>query len=166
MDRPVITNIKTYKAIADEAHAQMNAAMEAGRRPKPDGSPGWIFTLDPDRTSFKQAMISIVFTGMWLEALMHLLIVSRYGEDVFKKYDRQTYEQKLELLDCKDQNILESAARFRRTRKELVHEKAYQDDSEIRRAQKEAENAHALLTAVHNHFLERSNRKTQQQQGP
>jgi hypothetical protein len=89
--------------------------------------------------------------------------VSRYGEDVFKKYDRQTYEQKLELLDCKDQNILESAARFRRTRIELVHEKAYQDDGEIRRAQDEAENAHALLTAVHNHFLERPNRNAGQQ---
>ena len=53
MDRPVITNIETYKAIADEAHAHMVAAMEAGRRPEPDGSPGWIITFDPDQTSFK-----------------------------------------------------------------------------------------------------------------
>ena len=162
MDRPVITNIETYKAIADEAHAQVVAAMEAGRRPKPDGSPGWIFTLDPEQTSFKQAMISIVFTGMWLEALMHLLIVQTHGEDVFKKYDRQPYEQKLELLNCRDAGILDRATRFRRIRKELVHEKAYQDDGEIRRAQDEAENAHALLTAVHNHFLERPNRNVGQ----
>jgi hypothetical protein len=163
MDRPVITNIETYKAIADEAHAHMVAAMEAGRRPEPDGSPGWIITFDPDQTSFKQAMISIVFTGMWLEALMHLLIVQTHGEGVFKKYDPRTYEDKLKLLGCEDQGILDRATRFRRTRKELVHEKAYR---EIRRAQEEAENAHALLTAVHIHFLERPNRNAVRQDWP
>ena len=41
-------------------------------------------TYDPGQTSFKQSMISIVFTGIWLEALMHLLIVRRYGENKFK----------------------------------------------------------------------------------
>lgn len=163
MDRPVISNIAIYKAIADEAYAHMVAAMEAGRRPKPDGSPGWVLTLDPDRTSFKQAMISIVFIGMWLEALMHLLIVRRHGEDVFKKYNYRLYEDKLKLLGCRDQGILERVGRFRMARKELVHEKAYLDDGEIRRAQEEAENAHQLLTAVHRHFLEQPNQNAVRQ---
>ena len=68
--------------------------MDAGRRPKEDGS-GWIITYDPDQTSFKQAMISIVFTAMWFEALMHLLIVQKYGIELFKKYDRKNYADKL-----------------------------------------------------------------------
>lgn len=159
MDRPVFTNIATYKAIADAAHAQMIAAIEAGRRPKLDGSPGWIITLDPEQTSFKQAMISIVFTGMWLEALMHQLIVRGHGEEVFKAYDFRSYEDKLKLLGCEDEGILERAKRFRTTRKDLVHEKAYTNDAEMRRAQDEAENAHELLTAVHNHFLKKSEEK-------
>lgn len=159
MNRPVITNIATYRAIADEAHAQMIASIEAGRRPKPDGSPGWIITLDPEQTSFKQAMISIAFTGMWLEALMHLLIVQMHGEDVFKDYDFRSYEDKLKLLGCEDEGILERAKRFRKTRKELVHEKAYTDDGQIRRAQDEAENAHQLLAAVHDHFLKKAEEK-------
>lgn len=80
MDNLVFTNIAIYKAIADEAHKEMVQLMEAGRRPKPDGSAGWIFTHDPNHTSFKQSLISIVFTGMWLEALLHLLIVKNTGK--------------------------------------------------------------------------------------
>jgi len=87
MDRLVITNIAIYKAIADEAHQEIVQLMESGRRPKPDGSAGWIKTYDPNQTSFKQSMVSIVFTGMWLEALMHLLIVKKYGKRKFEEYD-------------------------------------------------------------------------------
>ena len=72
MDCLVITNISIYKAIAEEAYQNMVELMDAGQRPKPDGSTGWIITFDPKQTSFKQSMISIVFTGIWLEALMHL----------------------------------------------------------------------------------------------
>lgn len=154
MDHFVITNVAIYKAIADEAHQKMVQSMEAGRRPKPDGSTGWIITYDPKQTSFKQSMISIVFTGMWLEALTHLLIVERYGEDKFNKYDFVSYEEKLKLLGCTDQELLDRVSRFRKTRKSLVHEKAHFDDGEIKRAQDEAENAHDLLIAIHKHFSE------------
>src|SRR5437867_2683556 len=95
MDRLVITNVEVYRAIADDAYQEMAQLLKAGRRPNEDVSPGWIITFDPNRTSFKRAMISIVFTGMWLEALMHLLIVRDYGEDKFKEYDWKSYEEKL-----------------------------------------------------------------------
>jgi hypothetical protein len=153
MDNLVFTNIAIYKAIADEAHKEMVQLMEAGRRPKPDGSAGWIFTHDPNHTSFKQSLISIVFTGMWLEALLHLLIVKKYGEDTFRKYDRRKpYEGKLRLLGCRDKKLLDRVERFRKTRKYLVHEKAHFDDGEIKMAQDEAENAHELLVEIHMHF--------------
>ena len=154
MDRLVITNIAIYKAIADEAHQAMVQLMEAGRRPKPDGSGGWIKTYDPNQTSFKQSMVSIVFTGMWLEALMHLLIVKKYGKDRFKEYDRKTYEEKLQLLDYMDEKLLHRVSRFRDSRKSLVHEKAHFDEGEIKKAQDEAENAHEMLVAIHRHFSE------------
>ncbi|MFX0203726.1 MAG: hypothetical protein ACFFCW_47110 [Candidatus Hodarchaeota archaeon] len=154
MDRLVITNIAIYKAIADEAHQKMVQLMEAGRRPKPDGSAGWIITYDPNQTSFKQSMISIVFTGMWLEALMHLLVVKKYGKDKFKEYDFEPYEKKLQLLGCTDKKLLDRVSRFRKTRKSLVHEKAHFDFGEIKKAQDEAENAHEMLVAIHKHFSE------------
>ena len=154
MDRLVITNIAIYKAIADEAHQEIVQLMESGHRPKPDGSAGWIKTYDPNQTSFKQSMVSIVFTGMWLEALMHLLIVKKYGKDKFRDYDRKTYEEKLQLLGCMDKKLLHRVFRFRRIRKSLVHEKAFFDEGEIKRAQDEAENAHEMLVAIHNYFSE------------
>lgn len=152
MNSLVITNISVYKAIADEAHQKMHELMDAGRRPKPDGSDCWIITFDPSQNSFKQSMIAIVFTGMWFEALMHLLIVRAYGEQKFKEYDFKSYEEKLRLVGCSEQEVIDRMTRFRMTRKALVHEKAHFDDGEIRRAQDEADNAHELLVALHNQF--------------
>jgi len=159
MDRLVITNISIYKAIAEEAYQNMVEMMNAGRRPKPDGSTGWIITFDPKQTSFKQSMISIVFTGIWLEALMHLLIVRKFGKNKFKEYDFKSYEDKLQLLGCSDQELLERVSRFRNTRKSLVHEKAHFDDGEIKRAQVEAENANTMLIAIHEFFSENLDQK-------
>lgn len=148
MNHFVHTNVEVYGAIAVEAYQKMVQSIEAGRRPKPDGSVGWIVKIDPAQTSFKQAMICLVFTGMWLEAMMHLLIVKEHGENRYKEYDFKSYEEKLTLLGCTDKELLTSVSRFRKGRKTLVHEKAHFDDVEIRWAQKEAENAHGLLTAI------------------
>ena len=144
----MITNVSTYKAIAIGAHTEMHELIDSGRRPKDDGSPGWILNFDPDQKSFKQAMISIVFTGMWLEALLHLVIVRDHGVGTFKKYDFKSYADKLRLLGCSDLDILEAAGQFQKCRKELVHEKAYFDCGEIKMAQDEADNAHKLLLSV------------------
>ena len=154
MNHFVLTNAAVYKTIADEAYEKMGQSMEAGRRPKPDGSAGWIVTYDPNQTSFKQAMISLVFTGMWLEAMTHLLIVKAHGMEKAKEYDFKSYEEKLTLLGCTDQELLNSVSRFRKARRSLVHEKAHFDDGEIRWVQKEAENAHELLVAIHKSFSE------------
>lgn len=152
MENWVTTNLRVYKAIADEAYQKMVQLMESGRRPKPDGSEGWILTYDPEQTSFKQSIISIAFTGMWLEALLHLLIVQRHGKDKFKEYDFKSYEDKLALLGCGETVLLSRVSRFRKARKLLVHEKAHFDDGDILTAQDEAVNAHEMLTAIHNHF--------------
>jgi len=148
----MITNIEIYKTIADEAYQKMVQLMEAGRPPKPDGSAGRTIIYDPNQNSFKQSMISIVFTGMWLESLIHLLIVKKHGKEKFKEYDFKSYEEKLQLLGCMEQNLLDRVLRFRKTRKSLVHEKAHLDDGEIKLAQDEAENAHQILICIYEHF--------------
>jgi len=148
----MITNIEIYKTIADEAYQKMVQLMEAGRPPKPDGSAGQTIIYEPNQNSFKQSMISIVFTGMWFESLIHLLIVKKHGKEKFKEYDFKSYEEKLQLLGCTDQKLLDRVLRFRKTRKSLVHEKAHLDDGEIKWAQDEAENAHQILICIHGHF--------------
>lgn len=144
----IYTNVSTYRAIAIEAFEAMQELVESGRQPKGDGSPGWILQFDPNQKSFKQAMIVIVFTGMWLEALLHLLIVRDHGEAKFREVDYKSYEEKLRLVGIDDNSILEAAARFRIARKELVHEKAHFNAGETQTAQDEARNAYQLMLAI------------------
>ena len=59
-------------------------------------------------------MVSIVFTCIWLEATLHLLIVGRYGKERFEELDRNSYERKLEALRCGDEDLLRWAGRLRK----------------------------------------------------
>lgn len=153
MAQLLISNVTAYKAIALDAHQKMHEYINTGRRPKDDGSPGWVLSFDPEQNSFKQAMITIVFIGMWLEALLHLLIVRRLGIEMYKEYDFKPYEDKIRLLGCLDKSILDAAEKFRKCRKELVHEKAYSDSGEIKIAQDEADSAYDLLIALDELFM-------------
>lgn len=146
MESIVPTNASTYRAISEDAHASMRELMAAGRRPRGDG--GWIITCDPTRSSFKQACITIVFAGVWLEASTHLAIVRQHGLAKAKEFDRRSYEEKLRLVGQSDTPLLARAKRLQGARRELVHEKAHVDSGELRFAQEEADNAHELLTAL------------------
>ena len=157
--RPIFTNVCTYKAIADQADREMAEGLEQNVRPNPQGREGAIKRFDPERTSFKQAMVSIVFTCIWLEATLHLLIVGRYGKERFEELDRNSYERKLEALRCGDEDLLRRAGRLRKSRRALVHEKAHLEfndegefTSELMTAQEEAENARAVMEAVEHWF--------------
>lgn len=57
-------------------------------RPRPGGGPGAIKAFDPAGTSFKDAAIAVVFACIWLEALLHLLIVRGCGLGCFRKGDK------------------------------------------------------------------------------
>lgn len=106
MNNYIFTNLAIYKAIANESYDDMVRTVEAGRRPKPDGSEGAILSYDPNHTSFKKAMIVIAFTGMWLEALLHIRIVKKFGEGKFKEYDFKSYKEKLKLLGLTEEKLL------------------------------------------------------------
>ena len=128
-------------------------------QPIPDGGGRAIKRFDPEQTSFKQAMVSIMFTCIWLEAMLHLLIVRRWGKSRFEELDWRPYEGKLEALGCNDEDLLRRAVRLRKTRKGLVHEKAhleFNDEGEfmgeLLTAQEEAENARAVMEGVENWF--------------
>ena len=157
--KPILTNVGVYRSIADAAYRKMCEDLGDNAGPRPDGGPGVIKVFDPERTSFKQAMISVVFTCTWLEATLHLLIVGKYGRKCFKEVDREPYETKLDLLDCRDAELLKNVVRLRKGRRELVHEKAHfqfndagEFIGELRTAQDEAENARAVMLDVEKWF--------------
>jgi len=146
------TNFRVFYKIAQEYYAAMNEFLNMYRRPKPNGEPGYILTLDPDQKSFKHAFITIVFSGVFLESILHLLIVKLKGIEAFKEYDRKIYEDKLQLLGCYDQSILDLCEKYRRARREVVHEKAHLDNDYFRAAQKKAEIAIELINKVVAYF--------------
>ncbi len=146
------TNVRVFYKIAQESYEAMNEHFRSHTRPKPNGEPGYIFTLDPEQKSFKNAFITIVFCGVFLESLLHLRIVKQYGLEVFEKYDHKPYEEKLKLLGCSDQSITDLCKKYRDARKEVVHEKAYLNNDYFRAAQKEAEVAIELINKVVAYF--------------
>lgn len=147
-----VSNALIYKQISDEAYVKMVECLKEGRKPKGDGSDGLILTFDPSHKSFKQSMIVVVFTGMWLEAVLHQLIVSKHGEKTFKQYDFKSYREKLTLLGVCDAMLLNDVEDFKSTRKKLVHEKAYFNSGEIKTAQDEAELAHRIMERISSEF--------------
>jgi hypothetical protein len=148
----LLTNLHVYLQIAEDAAAESRRLLEEGRRPKPDGQPGYIVTWDPDRRSFKQSLIAIAFTGMYLEALLALVGKERLGKDQYKKIDRFTYEEKLKKLGVSDSSLLLDCKRFREARNDLVHEKALDlgelTPSTMRTAQEEASLGIELVKAI------------------
>ncbi|MEK6725220.1 MAG: hypothetical protein AABY54_01525 [Deltaproteobacteria bacterium] len=144
MKKPIFSNVDIYKAIVDESYSEMKS-IDAGSKVQREGGEGWVKQYDPESRSFKKAMIITVFTGMWLEASLHLLIVRKFGEQKFKDYDFKSYRDKLVLLNISDQSLLDEVDKFKLTRKELVHEKAYFDKGVVKMAQSEAELAYSIV---------------------
>jgi hypothetical protein len=119
----MITNVDVYFSIAEEAQVEAERLENLARRPNPNG--GFIITYDPERKSFKQALIAITFAGIFLESLFYIRGVKQFGRGEYnKKYDRKSYEEKLRSFGVTDQILLAEAERFRKMRRDLVHEKA------------------------------------------
>lgn len=118
----LITNVGVYRAIAEQAAAESKRLAEAGRRPKPDGRPGYVVTLDPEKRSFKQAMIAIAFAGMYLEALLRLAGRKSLPKGDLRKFNKSTWEQQATRLGVQDPGILAGCLRLRKVRNDLVHE--------------------------------------------
>ena len=55
----LLTNAHIYRAIAEEALAEAVRLDTAAKLPKPDGSPGFVIQLDPERKSFKKSLVAI-----------------------------------------------------------------------------------------------------------
>ena len=144
------TNVSIYKAIAEETYSEMTEHYEKNRRPKEDGSEGFIITYDPSQISFKKSIITIVFTAMWLEAALHLALVKKFGAESIRSINRnqKLYEDKLRHLGINDPDIISKVTEFRLTRNELIHEESHLDKGEIKKAQNEAHLANEIMLTL------------------
>ena len=124
MRQPLLTNLHVYRAVAEEAGREAQLSDASFKTPKPDGAPGFVLAPDPKRTSFKQSLIAITFSAVYLEALMYLKGTQLMGSRWRKEFDRKNYQQKLVALGATDPALGEAAERLRRVRNDLVHEKA------------------------------------------
>ena len=149
----MISNVETYLAIAREAHAEMKRLDDESRRPKPDGSPGFIVTYDPEGRSLKHAMIAIAFAGMYFEAAVYVLARQKLSKAKAGEIDGMLYERRLPALGLIDQSLIDGAKALREARKDLVHEKAITPDelktATFRFAQKSADQALAFISQLH-----------------
>ena len=149
MNKYTITNVEIYKAIALEAYEEMVSLDSSSKKPKGDGSDGFVVNYDPEHKSFKKSIIVVVFTGMWLESFLHMMIVQKHGIDEFRKVDRKyNYEKKLKMIGISSTDLLDKVKRLRGTRKELVHEKAFLDNGKIKKAQDEAVLANEIMNEI------------------
>lgn len=147
----MISNQEAFLSVAREAHQEMRRLVEEGRTPKPDGSPGYIVTLDPQQSSFKQALIAMAFAGIYFEA--HTYFVARLqSKSQAEKVDRAGYRDKLVALGVTDDELLAAAESFRQDRNHLIHEKAMPAEevnwAEARFAQSCADKAMEFVAAV------------------
>ncbi len=123
----MLTNVNVYFAIAEEALAESERLDKLARRLGPDGEPGVIVTYDREQNSLKNSLVAIVFAGMYLEALFCILGAKRFGKTRYnKEHDKKALEDKLQLFGLSDKDLLAEAERFRKIRRDLVHEKAMQ----------------------------------------
>ena len=147
-EKIIFSNVRSFYAIAKESFNEVKAEEKKNTRPKPNGESGYIKTFDPNQKGFKNALVTIVFCGVCLESLLHLLIGKRLGPHECKKTDNHSYKEKVILLGCQDKAIIDGCEHFRKCRKEIVHEKAYFDKGGSRIAQTEAAKAIELLDSI------------------
>jgi hypothetical protein len=119
-----LSNASVYRSIAEEANAEAQRLWGEARTPKPDGSTGYVIAYDPTRRSFKQSLVAIAFSGIYIEALLYLKGTEVMGNTWKNKWDESTYEEKFKALGITDTSFLALAERLRRSRRDLAHEKA------------------------------------------
>ncbi len=161
-DDPIFSNSRVYHDIAVEALTASESASTAGSRPKGDGSPGRVLAYDPERRSFKQSMIAIVFAGMYIEAQLWLHGCGRLGIAKYRSIDKQPLEERLPVLGVSNQTLRDDLKKYRESRKSLVHEKPVpisMDESPTRIAQTEAAKAVALMERVDRALADRKDGK-------
>ncbi len=144
----VYTTARFFRAIAVEAWQRVEENDRRSRQPNPTGT-GWIVAFDPARLSFKDSLVTIVFTVVYLEALVALMRRKRGARVAASAETQLTLEERLARLGVSDTRLLVNCKRLRKSRNLVVHEKpqvGFPED--LRIAQVEAGLAIAVLQDI------------------
>jgi hypothetical protein len=153
MDQPIYSNIKAFFDIIRINYRLMNDDIKKRVKVKEDGSSGNIIVFDYDQKSFKSALIIVVFVGIFIEAVLHILLVQKLGLSGYtKKIDHTEMKEKIKILGCENKNIWELCDQYIIARKELVHEKAYTEKDQHLIAQDEARKSVELMCLLIKEF--------------
>ena len=153
MDQLVFSNVNTYFDIIKTNYNFMIEDMEKRIRTKDNGEIGNVITFDYEQKSFKCALIIVVFVGIFLESILHMLLVQKIGlKGYTRKIDRSELKEKIRILGCNDVKIRIACDQYIIARKELVHEKAYTNQNVFMIAQDEAKKAVELMMMLIKEF--------------
>jgi hypothetical protein len=119
----ILTNVGIYAAIAEESYTRMQESLANNRRPKQGGEGGFVLTWDPTASSFKDAMIAVVFAYMFIEAACFVANLRRGGRAKAKSEDGENPEIRVKNLGG-DSALVDRVRTYREMRRKLVHEKA------------------------------------------
>lgn len=117
----VFSNLNVFFEIATDSLHEAEVALNMNRQPKDNG--GYILTYDQQRKSFKSSLISIAFSGAYLDLHVRLVYVNRNKKSPPRDWDRSINEEKLKTLGIDDSKILTTCKRLRLARNDVLHEK-------------------------------------------
>lgn len=123
-DKFIISNLSVYYEIAKEAYSESMELLSQYRKPKSNDEKGYILTPDPNRRSFKQALIAIAFSGSYIDLHLRIAYIKKHHEHPNKSWDRdKTYRQKIESFGIEKSEILDLFDKFKNDRNDVAHEK-------------------------------------------
>ena len=151
----LMSNISHFRGVVHAAHLEWYQLGESSLRPNPNNEKGHIITLASRMQMFRQALVCIVFCGVYLGALLVIKGRRKFGEKKWDKYfDKLIYEAKLELLGCSDLGIITKCRQFRKARNDIIHERPEFIFNLKKRKDisKETKNAIDLIKLLEAHF--------------
>jgi hypothetical protein len=123
------SNLQVYYEIAKKAQSKSEKLDKRYTKPIP-GQPGrFVHGYDPGRGSFKNALIAIVFSGVFADALIAVAalqepeLLAKQKTSFNKFFNKMNYEEKLKVLGVTDKILLENCKEFRDSRNDVVHDK-------------------------------------------
>lgn len=117
----IITNLSVFYEIAKDTYAQSMLELEKNRTPKTNG--GYVISYDPERKSFKNSLISISFSGSYLDLHLKISYFVKFKELPPKSWRMNNpYLKKLKSLGIDDKNIASLCEKFSTARNDVSHE--------------------------------------------
>lgn len=117
----VFSNIKIFYEIAKDSFSDSEKFLSEHRKPKENG--GYILSFDPEKKSLKSSLISISFSGAYIDLHINIAYILTHGKSPNHKWETRIYEEKLKDLGVTNLELFNNCTEFRKIRNSVLHEK-------------------------------------------